>query len=181
VKTIEIDDEVYVAIERRVESFNQSPNTVLRKVLGIIEKPNPAPSPTLPTTPSLDVFLRSGDYVSAVTADERYLKLISWLLRNHVDLHSRLDGYRMRTRILFAKDPEKIEKTGQSVVVKRVPGIDFPFFAMVTLDNPGKRKIVKRVLALAGYTATAAEQGLATLPDSGITRGENRRLREKYK
>lgn len=180
-KTIEIDEQVYAAIKRRVEDFNESPNAVLRKVLGVTEKQHLMVLPENPSAPSLDGFLRGGDYISATTADERYLKLIAWLLQNHIELQARLDGYRLRKRILFSKDTKEIESSGQGVIAKRIVGLDFPFFAMVTLDNPSKRKIIKRVLALAGYSPSSLEQALNTLPDSGIIRGENRRLLEKYK
>jgi negative regulator of replication initiation len=179
VKTIEIDDYVYKAIERRAEGLYQTPNAVLRKALGVVEIPRPnALHDSDPTSSSLDQFLCGGEYLSATTADERYLKLISWLLRNRVELQSTLDGYRERKRVLFSKDMKKIEDTGQRVKVKSIPQTGISFYAMVTLDNSQKRKVISRVFTLAGYDAEVVDRVIKTLPDSGINRGGASRLRK---
>jgi negative regulator of replication initiation len=179
VKTIEIDDEIYSEIERRAEGFGQTPNAVLRKILGVAKTPDWLPLPKTQTASSLDEFLCGGEYLSATTADERYLKLISWLMRNHVELQSTLDGFRVRKRVLFSKDAKKIENSAKGVTAKPIPGVDIQFFAMVTLDNRQKRKIISRVFTRAGYPETAVEQAIKTLPDSGINRGGTSRLLAK--
>ena len=174
-KTIQVEDDVYAAIEKRAQGFHQTPDAVLRRILDLPAHENRAVPTAIPApnTPApIDDLLQSRDYLAATTADERYLKLISWLLRHHSELREKLHDYRMRSRIYFSSDSKQIEGSAQNVTVKMIPGLDFRFFAMVTLDNRGKRKIVSRVLVLAGYRQAQIERVLSTLPDSGISRGK---------
>jgi negative regulator of replication initiation len=163
VKTITISDDVYAAIQ-----------TVLRGLLGLPEKDQDNVPPITEVLAPLDEFIQSRDYAATTTADEKYLKLISWLLRKHSELATRLDGSKMPKRIYFATVAKVITDSGQNVKIKAVPEIDFAFFAMVTLDNRRKRKIMRCVLILAGYDQCQIERVLVTLPDSGITRGKAR-------
>ena len=41
--TIQIDDEVYQALEQQVRGFKDSPNSVLRRILGLSEESDPQP------------------------------------------------------------------------------------------------------------------------------------------
>jgi negative regulator of replication initiation len=167
---IEIDEDVYAAIERNAVGLNKKPNDVLRKLFNLATDDQKAmPSKNSTIGKSLDSFLQSSEYLRISTADEKYLCLVGWLFKNHSKLKESLDNYSFRTRILFSKNRKTIENSAENVVVKPIPEVDF--FAMVTLDNRNKRKVISKVLEMAGYDASQIQRGLKTLPDSGVQRG----------
>lgn len=170
-KTIEIDDEVYRELERRVRGFHQTENEVLRIELGLGKATDGASKNATPRNGELDAFLNSQEYTFAATADERYLKLLSWLLKRHTDLQQKIDGYRTRTRIYFSADPKSIQVTSQNVNVKPIPHSQL--HAMVTLSNSSKRKIIAHILRVAGYPKDHVQRAAETFPDSGIRRGQS--------
>ena len=167
---IEIDEDVYAAIERNAVGLNKKPNDVLRKLFNIApddQKPISSKTPTIEK--SLDSFLQSSEYLRISTADEKYLCLVSWLFKNHSKLKDSLDNYSSRTRILFSKSRKTIEDSaGGEIVIKPIP--DVGFFAMVTLSNTSKRKVISKVLEMAGYDVPQIQRVLKTLPDSGMRR-----------
>ncbi|HEY5042879.1 MAG TPA: hypothetical protein VIK53_12845 [Verrucomicrobiae bacterium] len=168
---IEIDEDVYAAIERNAVGLNKKPNDVLRKLFNIApDDQKPMPSKTQTIEKSLDSFLQSSEYLRISTADEKYLCLVSWLFKNHPKLKDSLDNYSSRTRILFSKSRKAIEDSaGGEIVIKPIP--DVGFFAMVTLSNTSKRKVISKVLEMAGYDVPQIQRVLNTLPDSGVQRG----------
>jgi negative regulator of replication initiation len=169
--SIEIDEDVYAAIERNAVGLNKKANDVLRKLFNL----SPTAQVAIPARPatigkSLDSFLQSSEYLRVSTADEKYLCLISWLCKNHPLLKDSLDNYSPRTRIPFSRNRKAIEDSaGGEIVIKPIP--DVGFFAMVTLSNPSKRKVISKVLEIAGYDNQQIQNALKTLPDSGIQRG----------
>ena len=146
--------------------LNKKPNDVLRKLFNRCEDAQEAiPSKTTAIGKSLDCFLQSSEYLRISTADEKYLCLIRWLLKNHPKLKDSLDNYSPRTRILFSRSRKAIEDSaGGLIVIKPIPEVGF--FAMVTLSNPSKRKVISKVLEMAGYDDIQIQQVLKTLPDS---------------
>ena len=174
---IEIDEEVYAAIEQNARGLNQKPNNILRRVFQMEPISGKAPSLKRAATGGLlDAYLQSDEYLKISTADEKYLCLVGWLFRSHPKLKESLHNFSLRTRILFSKDRKTIEGSAEGGVVKPIPDVEF--FAMVTLDNRSKRKIITKVLVMSGYDDPQIQRVLKTLPDSGIRRGNNSFLHE---
>jgi negative regulator of replication initiation len=169
---IEVDEDVYAAIERNAVGLNKKANDVLRKLFNLAPDAREAITSKPPAIGKpLDSFLQSNEYLRISTADEKYLCLVGWLFKNYPKLKEGLDNYSPRTRILFSKSRKAIEDSaGGSIVIKPIPEVGF--FAMVTLSNPDKRKVISKVLEMAGYDDLQIQRVLNTLPDSGVQRGK---------
>ena len=116
---IEIDEEVYAAIERNAIGLYKKPNDVLRKLFNLTPDAEKVMASKIPAVgKTLDSFLQSGNYLRISTADEKYLCLVSWLLKNHPKLKDDLDNYSPRARILFSKTRKAIEDSTGGQIVK---------------------------------------------------------------
>src|ERR1035437_8478607 len=177
---IEVDEHVYAAIERNAIGLNKKPNDVLRQLFNLAPDSQKIISSKKSTIgETLDSFLQSDEYLRMSTADEKYLCLVGWLFKNHPKLKDSLDDYSPRTRILFSKNRKAIEDSaGGAIVIKPIPEV--VFYAMVTLSNPSKRKVVSKVLEMAGYDDPQIQRVLKTLPDSGVQRGKFKRLFDTF-
>jgi len=161
---IEIDEEVLTRLESEVHGFNQTPNDVLRRILGLNGQTgtNGSLAPTTQTRPEAEVsssalgqLLASSEYRVLTKTVGRYLKVLSWLRRQHTEDFDRVLGdYKLGSRVLLSRDRKEIEQTGKHVTVKALPGITPPYFAMVTLDDNRKKVILSQILALFGYSVS---------------------------
>jgi len=167
-KTIQIDSEVYAEIEGRVRGFHQTPNDVLRHELGLKKASGISSEVGGSKGSALREFLQSSDYKLVGTADERYLRLVSWLIHQHPEVEIKLEGFRTRQRILFSSERKQIEQTSLNATVKAVP--DSKLHAMMTLSNQQKRRIMRLVLLLAGYDTDVIEAAVEPFQDTGIKR-----------
>jgi negative regulator of replication initiation len=179
--TIEIDNEVYAALVKRVTGFNQRPNDVLRSLLELNGNQStsnlPVPAPTL--IPLLQ-FIGTQDYRLRKTAIEKYLIILGWLYKNHADsFFANIEKFVRGKRIYFASDPKLIAESGQGLSIKQIPGA--ACYALATLDNQSKRTIIAHVLALFGYPHDVCTIVAETIEDSGIRRSNSNRLLDDWK
>lgn len=172
---IEVDNEVYDALAKRVTGFNQGPNDVLRVLLGLN-----AAKPSEPTNgadeqskglPTLVQFVESQSYRGRKTAVEKYLLLLSWLSKAHAVEFAKIERFRRGKRVYFATDSNLIHESGQSLSVKQIPGTSY--YALATLDNRSKRVIIRDILDLFGYPHEICAKVAETIEDSGIRRSHS--------
>ena len=173
-KTIEIQDDVYQALEKQVRGFNDTPSSVIRRLLaqaaassrGPETKPEDKPNGTLANP--FSTLLASPKY-SMANAGERYFQLLSFLHQLHgEEQFSQLTTVRFGGRTYFAHTAEAIEESGSSTNPKPIPGTKL--YALSTLSNSAKRKLITAILRLFKYDQPIINQVIATLPDSGITK-----------
>jgi negative regulator of replication initiation len=166
---IEVDDQVYDTLAKRVTGFNQRPNDVLRSILGLNGSQTGHSSPVPPETPTtLLQLIESQDYRLRKTAIEKYLLILGWLNKNHAESFAKIEKFRRGKRVYFASDPKLIAESGQGLSIKRIPGA--AYYALATLDNRGKRVIIADVLTLFGYPHDVCTKVAETIEDSGIRR-----------
>ncbi len=173
-KTIEIEDDVLAALEKMVRGFNDTPSTVIRRLLAQDAPPAPRPGRQSVQQPSGDPdnpfspLLTSPTYLMA-NAGNRYFQILAFLHQlQGEDQFAQLETYRFGNRVYFARDPKTIENSGSSTNPKPVPGTRF--VALSTLSNAAKRRIITDVLRSFNYPASVISTVLATLPDSGIVK-----------
>jgi negative regulator of replication initiation len=172
-KTISIEDDVLAALEKQVAGFNDTPSSVIRRLLEKSGKLAPATSATSPKTrastngnhanPFSDL-LKSPAYQTA-SAGQKYFQVLAAVHRLQGEAEfSRINNYEFEGRIYIANNVEAIEIGSNSTHPKPIPGTKF--FARSTLTNAAKRKILSDVLLLF-YPPSIIGQVLATIPDSG--------------
>ncbi len=173
-RTIEIDDDVFASLERRVCGFNDTPSSVIRRLLSQDTSPPPSKSPR-PDGHADNPFsplLTSPTYLVA-NAGSRYFQILAFLHKlQGEEQFAQLETYHLGNRVYFARDAQAIESRGRSTNPKPVPGTRF--FALSTLSNAAKRKIIHDVLTTFNYSGSAIRAVVATLPDSGIVKSRQR-------
>jgi negative regulator of replication initiation len=163
-KTIEIDDTVYAELVKRVTGFGQTPNDVLRIVLGIggSKKHAETPSTVAIARHPLIEYLESADFKLHRDAEGKYLAVLSWLYQNHKANFPSVERYGRGNRLYFATSRKKIEENAPYATVKQIP--ETPYFAMTTLDNKAKRQVLAHALTSFGYPRDIIEVVVQTIP-----------------
>ena len=182
-KTIQIEDEVFAALESRVRSFNDTPNEVIKRLLeefggmknSVPEKPKidktlPNNSPTVSAIIQL---IQSPEYLMA-DAKRKYFAVLEFLYHQNKDKFSVLEQYGRGKRVNFARDAKAIEESGNSTYPQKIPNT--PYFALTNLPNLRKRKILEDALKVFKYSSDEIELVLKSLPDSGISRPKRGKL-----
>lgn len=176
-KTIIIEDDVLAALEKQAIGFNDTPGSVIRRLLEKSGELAPAPRATATGAkrrastngnrgnPFSDL-LNSPTYVTA-SGLQKYFQVLAALHRLQGEAEfSKINNYEFEGRIYIANNVEAIEIGSNSTNPKPIPGTKF--FARSTLTNAAKREILGDVLLLFYPPAVIADV-LATVPDSAAT------------
>src|SRR5260221_9468101 len=103
-KAIEIQDDVFQALEKRARGFSDSPNDVIKRLL------TDSKSAAVVLTQSGDkapiaAFVETSDYLRG-DAKERYFDVLRFLYKTNPAEFERFDGYRQGSRVLLSKTRE---------------------------------------------------------------------------
>jgi negative regulator of replication initiation len=177
-KMLEITDEVYSALAERVMVSNKTLTDVLRSLLGI-DGPEPPPIVgSVANAPDPDgpllAFINSPEFKMETSGIGKYLLIFGWIKKNEPHRFHAIENYQRGKRVYFSQNPKQIQESGKGVSVKRIPGTDY--YAMVTMDHPTKRRVIKDLLLAMGYSRGNCSKIADTIEDSGITRSHLRNL-----
>lgn len=156
--TIEIDEDLLRELEKRASGFGATPNSVLRRMLGLDQAAGLHPVGDDNPSAVRPGFLGHG------AAVRRYVEVFARLYKSHPDRFPDLARFLNRSRIYISCDPNEIKTSGQGVQVKPVP--DSPYWLMVTLDNNQKRRVVHETLVFLCYSGREVDEIMALLPES---------------
>lgn len=174
--SIEIDDQVFAELERRVTGFHVTPNDVLRRILELPEasqQPTPPSTFPAPTPSALSGFLRSEQFQQYHQAVDKYLAILNWLHMTHLEQFGNVVmKFQRGTRTYFAKSEKAILENGKGVTAKQIP--QSPFWALTTLDNKSKRLVLEELLRALRYSLADIKLAANELKDSGIRRNHGR-------
>jgi negative regulator of replication initiation len=176
-KTIQLEDDVFAALESNVRGFNDSPNDVIKRLLGefgesnnsVPKKPNPtiAPSSASQKVSAIVQLVQSPKYLMG-DAKDRYFAVLEFFYRHHRNEFSLLENYRRGRRINFARSAKTIEESGSSTFPEQIPNT--PYYVLTNLSNPRKRQILEDILKMFKYPISEITIVLKSIPDSGISR-----------
>jgi len=172
--TIQIDNEVYECLEKRIEKFGEGPNEVIRRILSLNASPSPRrPEASVEATPPLKgeedlLKLISSPKYELGNGKERYFAILAFLYRKNPNDFSKLEGLSRGSRVNISRDATKIENSGNSTNPQRLEGT--PYFVMANLDNKSKREILDSILKMFGFSQTTRTVVENSIPDSGISR-----------
>jgi negative regulator of replication initiation len=171
---ISIEDDVLAVLEKQAIGFNDTPGSVIRRLLEKSGELAPAPRATATGAkrrastngnrgnPFSDL-LNSPTYATA-SGVQKYFQVLAALHRLQGEAEfSKINDYEFEGRIYIANNVEAIEIGSNSTKPKPIPGTKF--FARSTLTNAAKRKILCDVLLLF-YPPSVIADVLATVPDS---------------
>lgn len=143
-KIIEVSDDVHAALTRLAADSKQDPNEVLASLLNL---PAGAESRQDPLVAHL-----LGPAMSAKFTDaDRYLAILAWVAERHPgEFREFILGLTSGRRYLGLSRDEIIAQCRHNQA-RPIPST--PYWAIMNLDTPTKRRFLARVLDFAGYRA----------------------------
>ena len=163
-ETIEIEDDVYEHL-RQNSRIGETASQILRRLLRIPQASSPAiPSrigfktpPSQATTP-LAKFLESPQFLVQSDAVGKFLTILGWLFREDQQKFKMVLGISGSKRRYFASNEVDLEKSGNSVMPKRIPGT--AYFVVTNNDTPKKKRMLADVMRVLGYDQLAMQQAI---------------------
>jgi len=175
-KTIEIEDSVYLALKNLIQDFEEKPNDVIKRLLDgptaaestKLQPPkNPAPTTAITAREPLVQLVTSPRYMTG-DAKERYFAVLSYLYQKNADQFTQFEGFKRGSRINISKNIRRIEESGTSTQPQKLNGT--PYYVMTNLDNRRKREILQDILQILHYPREVITAVVNSIPDSGISR-----------
>jgi len=170
-KTIEIDDDIYLHIARHTNEIGESASSILRRLLEISKSPMetapaaPAPDGALVTTSNgheLSATLRQPEFLRMNAAVDKMLYILAKAHDQKRGDFDRVLVIQGQKRRYFAKSEKEIEDSGNSTQPKRIPGSDY--WVMTNSPTPQKRDMLRAALKELGYSTNAIRDAVATIP-----------------
>jgi negative modulator of initiation of replication len=165
-KTVELSDEIYGALEAQVRGFGDSPEAVIRRLLQKTEVYSRS-DPARAVSSTLGTFVSTSEFKHQ-NGKGRYLALLSFLSRDAADRFEQLDGLRRGKRVQICRDAAQIEKSGKSTFPEQIPGSSF--WALTNLSNRSKRDVIFSAFSKLGYGDDDIRVAVQSIPDSGLER-----------
>lgn len=153
-KTIDISDEVYAALQELATGFHRTPDEVLASLLNVSTGLPDAAEP-------LAAFILSPDFRTKFTDAEKYLALLGWVATRHpadfAEFIRSLDGGRR----YLGMSREEILETCRHNQARQIAGT--PYWAIMNIDTATKRRFLARVLEFVGYREVVIEFACAAI------------------
>ena len=160
-RTIEIDDDVYLHIAQNTHEIGEPASKILRRLLGL-SRAMPAP---------LQGIVGAGHELAAAISDPKFLMQTAAVDRflyflGVAFIQKRTDFEKVlmiqgRDRKYFAKSKEEVEKSGNSTQPRNVPGT--PYWVMTNSPTIQKRQMLRDALKLLGYSEAAINAAESTI------------------
>lgn len=168
-KQINIDDDIYDFLREQVRDFEETPSTVLRRLLNL----NKSGPPLLPTcnspkapldAPKSPNSALSPDIAQLIerlagsgyhTVVDRFLDVLSFLCRRNPEGFSKVLEMRGNGRIYFSKSPQEIERSGASTQPKQIPATEY--WVVTNNDTQRKKRMLVEVMQRLGYSKADIE------------------------
>ena len=161
-KTLELSDETYAALQRLATERNVTPLDLLSTLLGTKHPPD---------SDRLLFFITGAEFALRSDSIDRYLALLGWVASNYscdfADFISQQDSAR---RYLML-DRDKISDIRSRNLARQIDGTQF--WAVMTIDDATRCRFVRRLLEFIGChdeTVTLAVESLGFPSTSGFIR-----------
>lgn len=158
-KTIQIDEDVYKALENRVSSFGETENSVLRKLLNL--NTTPGPTKTNAETIPIQKLIESVEFILSRGAVGRFLTILSWIYQRDKTAFSIVENIKGRGRLYFSKSADVLEKSGRSVNPKNIPLS--PYWVITTTPTDLKQEMLADVMRALNYDSASINIATAAI------------------
>jgi negative modulator of initiation of replication len=143
-KTIQIDEDLYLSLEKEAR-FGEMPNDVVRRLI----KPVPIPAPPRNNESALLRLIADRKFV-LLNATEKSLRLLSTACHEKGENEFvKLLDIGGRKRKYFGRSAEDIESSGTSTHPRPIP--ETTFWMMTNADTEQKKLILAQALNILGY------------------------------
>lgn len=172
-KTIQIDDEVFHALESKVKGFGETPNDVIKRLLLDLKSPQTKPAKNGETVERLAklhplVELVSSPEFLTRKAKERYFEVLRFVCTDRPQEFAKLNGFKRGSRIQISTDRNAIEKSGRNTHPQKLEGTHY--WVLSNLSNNRIRVILSYILRLLRYDSGVISSVTKAIPDSGSSR-----------
>ena len=147
-KKIEVTDDVYDALKKLTSDFNQQPNDVLASLLDL-------PHANVTSHDPLIRFLGSGKFRALHKDADKYLSILGWVASQHPADFREYIIFLNRGRRHLSMSREEILEQSRYNQARQSP--DTPYWAIMNIDTPTKRRFLTRVLDFCGYAEALVE------------------------
>jgi negative modulator of initiation of replication len=147
-KTIEVSEEVYAALQRLANGFHRTPDEVLASLLQVRTAPTEAADP-------LAAYILSSEFRMKFTDADKYLALLGWIAARHAADFSEFILSLASGRKYLGMTREEILETCRHNQARQIPGTHY--WAIMNIDSATKRRFLSRVLEYIGYREAVIE------------------------
>lgn len=153
-KAIDVSDDVYAALQKLATGFHRTPDEVLASLLNL---PGAQPDAVNP----LAAFVLGPEFRAKFTDADKYLALLAWIARRHpADFGEFIRASDSGRRYIGLSRDEIVEACRHN---QARPIDDTPYWAIMNLDTPTKRRFLARVLDFVGYDEDLVELACAAI------------------
>jgi SeqA protein C-terminal domain len=159
-KTVELSDEAFAALQRLAAAKNLPPAEILAALLGT-QRPLAGDH--------LLFYLTGPEFTLISDSIERYLNLLAWVAKNYAcdfaDFVSHQDS--ARRYLMLSRDEVRDVRSRNHA--RQIDGT--PFWAVMTIDAATRARFIRRLLEFIGChdeTVTEAERALGFLSVPGV-------------
>ena len=147
-KNVELSDEAYTALQRLAAAKNLTPDALLAAMLQAGRPPLGGDN--------LLFYLAGAEFAALSDPTERYLALLAWAAKNYAcDFADFISHQESCLRYLML-NREEIQEVRARNHARQIDGTQF--WAVMTIDQPTKRRFVCRLLEFIGcHDETVAE------------------------
>ncbi len=142
VKSIEVSDEVYAALQRLAAQSHATPDEVLLSLLSV-----PATSPE--SAEPLAAYVVGTDFRAATTADDKYLSLLAWVATRHAEEFGEFIRRQSFHGRFLGLSQAEIQETCRHNHARQIDGTQY--WAVLNLGSATKRRFLARLLEFIGY------------------------------
>ena len=154
-KTIEIEADVYEYLLGRTTRIGESASEILRRLLGISEESIITTDTELSECLNADAFKAQPDVIG------KFLYVLGYVYQRNPEHFKKVLAISGRRRKYFAPTSKELEESGSSVYPKQIP--NSPFWVVTNNDTPKKRRMLRDVLGLLGYSKISVKQAVEAL------------------
>lgn len=160
-KTVELSDEAFAALEQLARAQGAAPADLLSTLL----------TSGRPLSGDHLLFYLAGPAFSTLTdRTERYLALLGWVARNYASDFADFVSHQESASRYLMLPPAAVHEVRARNRARQIDGT--PFWAVMTIDDATRRRFVARLLEFIGChddTITQALRALDTHPGSALT------------
>lgn len=147
-RTIEVSEEVYAALQRLANGFHRTPDEVLASLLQVRTTAAEAADP-------LAAYILSSEFRMKFTDADKYLALLGWIAARHAGEFSEFILSLSSGRKYLGMTREEILETCRHNQARQIPGTHY--WAIMNIDSATKCRFLGRVLEYVGYRDAVIE------------------------
>ncbi len=159
-RTIEVDDEVFVGLELASRLTKLSIPELVRRSIVSLDSKAPAGGRESLAPPkqqaqfdlrdkALFDYAKSPGFLANRSVVDQFLSILSFLQKQNADKFATLQSLEGRKRRYIASSEQELENSGTSVNPKRIPNTSF--WVVTNNDTNNKKMLLRQALTLLGY------------------------------